>query len=140
MLPALNHTVSVRRRFSGSAGAFRAVLALSAILALIAGILAGAVLASPEKADPALDTLLRFMALIKAAIATGAAALAAWRFGFPIPPKLATGYIAAVVLMALSPGLIWFQSGLVLASAFFHSGLLLGFALAAGDGLAKQRK
>jgi hypothetical protein len=28
---------------------------------------------------------------------------------------------------------------LVVASAAFHSGLLLGLALAAGDGLAKQR-
>jgi hypothetical protein len=139
-LPAPNHAESIRRPVSAPAGAFRAALVASAILALIAGILAGAVLASPANADPDLDTLLRFMALIKAAIVTFAAALAAWRFGFTISPKLATGYTAAVALMALSPGLIWFQTGLVLASAVFHSGLLLGLALAAGDGLANERK
>ena len=140
MLPALNRTESLRTPASDPAGAYRTALAVSAMLALIAGILAGAVLAPAANADPGLATLLRFMALIKAAVVTLAAALAAWRFGFVIPPKSATGYTAAVALMALSPGLIWFQSGLVIASAAFHSGLLLGLALAAGDGLAKERK
>lgn len=140
VFPALNPNAGMRRPFAGKCANLRAALAVSATLALIAGTLAGAVLGSPDTADPALETLLRFMALLKAAIATVAATLAAWRFGFAISPKLAAGYTAAVVLMALSPGLIWFQSGLVLASAFFHSGLLLGLALAAGDGLVKRSK
>ncbi|MCU0955371.1 MAG: hypothetical protein MUC37_12385 [Hyphomicrobium sp.] len=139
MLPALNHAESLRRLASEPAGAYRVALAASALMALTAGILAGAVLAPAATADPGLATLLRFMALVKGAIIAIAAALAAWRFGFAIPPKLAIGYTAAVALMALSPGLIWFQSSLVVASAAFHSGLLLGLALAAGDGLAKQR-
>jgi hypothetical protein len=130
----------MRRPLTGKCATLRAALAVSGTLAFIAGILAGAVLGTPDTTDPALETLLGFMALLKAAIATVAAALVAWRFGLAISPRLAAGYTAAVVLMALSPGLIWFQSGLVFASAFFHSGLLLGLALAAGDGLAKRSK
>ena len=88
---------------------------------------------------PTLTLLLRFMALMKAAIVLAAAGLVAWRFGSELPSRLAAGYIAAVGLMALSPGLIWSQSSLTLASAFFHSGLLFGLALAARDGFTKSR-
>jgi len=65
----------------------------------------------------------------------------AWRLGSEdLSSRLASGYIAAVGLMALSPGLIWSQSSLTLASAFFHSGLLFGLVLAARDGFTKSRK
>lgn len=140
MFPARNHIGSLSSPASRSAGAMRWALAASTILASIAGILAGLYLAPSAQTDPSLATLIRFMALVKGAIAAGAAFLAAWRFGFAVGPPMATGYMTAVALMALAPGMIWFQSSLMIASAFFHSGLLLGLALAAGDGMAKRRK
>ncbi len=99
-----------------TARARRSALAASAVGAFMAGIVAGAALAPVHTTDLELATLLRFMALIKAGLAAGAG------------------------LMALSPGLIWFATGLVVASALFHAGLLIGLATAAGDGLANQRK
>jgi len=138
--PALSRGERADQPAAFTARARRSALAASGVVALMAGILAGAALAPVYTTDPELATLLRFMALIKAGLAAGAGALAAWRFGSEISPRLAMGYTAAVALMALSPGLIWFATGLVLASALFHAGLLLGLAMAAGDGLANQRK
>lgn len=140
MFPALSRGERADQPAAFTARARRSALAASGVVALMAGILAGAALAPVHTTDPELATLFRFMALIKAGLAAGAGALAAWRFGSEISPRLAMGYTAAVALMALSPGLIWFASGLVLASALFHAGLLLGLAMAAGDGLANQRK
>lgn len=118
----------------------RTLLASVMILAATTGVIAGA-LKSPgtTAADADLTTLLRFMAVMKAAIVLAAAGLVAWRFGSELSSRLAAGYIAAVALMALSPGFIWSQSSLSLASAFFHSGLLFGLALAARDGFSKSR-
>ncbi len=115
------------------------MLAAAVILAAIAGGIAGALSAPEATADPDLTLLLRFMALMKAAIVFAAAGLVAWRFGSELPSRLAAGYVAAVGLMALSPGLIWSQSSLTLASAFFNSGLLFGLVLAARDGFSKSR-
>ena len=140
MFPALRRGERADHPAALAARARRSALAASAVVALIAGILAGAALAPAHTTDPELATLLRFMALIKAGLGAGAGALAAWRFGSEISPRLAMGYTAAVALMALSPGLIWFASSLVLASALFHAGLLIGLAMAAGDGMANQRK
>ena len=117
----------------------RAILASVVILAATTGVIAGHLSAPDATADADLTLLLRFMALMKAAIVLAAAGLVAWRFGSELPSRLAVGYIAAVGLMALSPGLIWSQSSLTLASAFFHSGLLFGLALAARDGFTKSR-
>jgi hypothetical protein len=117
----------------------RTLLASVVILAAMTGVIAGHLSAPDTTADADLTLLLRFMALMKAAIVLAAAGLVAWRFGSELPSRLAAGYIAAVGLMALSPGLIWSQSSLTLASAFFHSGLLFGLALAARDGFTKSR-
>ncbi len=118
----------------------RILLASVVILAATTGVIAGALSAPDTTADADLTLLLRFMAVMKAAIVLAAAGLVAWRLGLEdLSSRLATGYIAAVGLMALSPGLIWSQSSLTLASAFFHSGLLFALALAARDGFTKSR-
>ncbi len=83
--------------------------------------------------------LIRFMAVMKAAIVVASLALVAWRFGDDITPRLAAAYIVAVGLMGISPGLIWNLAALPAASAVFHAGLLLGLALAAADGYVRRR-
>jgi hypothetical protein len=125
---------------AGSLTGRRTILVSVVILAATTGVIAGHLSASNTTADADLTLLLRFMALMKAAIVLAAAGLVAWRFGSELPSRLAAGYIAAVGLMALSPGLIWSQSSLTLASAFFHSGLLFGLVLAARDSFTKSRK
>lgn len=118
----------------------RALLASVVILAATTGAIAGALTSTGTTADADLTLLLRFMAVMKAAIVLAAAGLVAWRMGLEdLSSRAAIGYIAAVGLMALSPGLIWSQSSLTLASAFFHSGLLFGLALAARDGFSRSR-
>jgi hypothetical protein len=117
----------------------RMALAVAVAMALAAGAVAGATQASTGVSDADFLILVRFMAFVKALIALAAAALVAWRFGLAIARPLSAAYIASVSLMALAPGLIWYEALLPLASAAFHSGLLLGLALAAGDGMAKRR-
>ncbi len=120
--------------------ALRLALAIAVAVAAIAGVAVGAATAPAATPDADLTLLIRLLALMKAAIVLAAGGLVAWRVGSEISSNLAAAYIAAVCLMALSPGLIWSQSSLTLASAFFHSGLLFGLVLAARDGSAKSRR
>ena len=88
----------------------------AAVTAVLTGI-------DPSAADPELLVLLRFMAVVKAAMALGAAALVAWRMGWPVRPATAVGYILATSSMAAGAGLIW-QLGHVGAGAVLvHGGL-----------------
>ena len=78
----------------------------------------------PGPHDPELATLLRFMAVVKAGMALGAAALVGWRMGSPVRPMAALGYIAGTAGMAAGAGLIW-QLGHIGAGALLvHGGLL----------------
>ncbi len=117
----------------------RFALAGAGAIALAAGAGIGAIYATAPATDADFLILVRFMAFVKAVMALAAAAIVAWRFGSAIARPLAAAYIVSVSLMALAPGLIWFEALLPLASGAFHSGLLLGLALAAGDGMAKRR-
>ncbi len=74
--------------------------------------------------DPELVVLLRFMAVLKGAMALGAAALVAWRLRWPVRPATGFGYVVAVSSMAGGAGLIW-QLGHVGAGALLVHG---GFA------------
>jgi hypothetical protein len=114
-------------------------LAVVVAIALAAGTVAGATYAPTAASDVDFLILVRFMAFVKALIALAAAAAVAWRLGADIARALSAAYIGSVSLMALAPGLIWHEALLPLASAVFHSGLLLGLALAAGDGMARRR-
>lgn len=94
---------------------------------LAAAVLGAATLAlatQPGPHDLELATLLRFMAVVKAAMALGAAALVGWRLGWPVRPTTALGYIAGASSMAAGAGLIW-QLGHVGAGALLvHGGLV----------------
>lgn len=95
--------------------------------ALAGAVLGAAALALTTQAgphDPELAALLRFMAIVKAAMALGAAALVGWRFGSPVRPAAGLGYIAGAASMAAGAGLIW-QLGHIGAGALLvHGGLV----------------
>ena len=112
--------------------------------ALIAAVLLAAVAAFAIGHDPAahgaasadaeLARLLRFMAVLKAAMALAALWLVDWRLRFAASPRLAMAYIAALALMAAGPGLIWSLTHLIAGAILFHAGLLLLLALGWADG------
>lgn len=94
---------------------------------LAMGVFGSATLALATQAgphDPELATLLRFMAVVKGAMALGAAALVAWRLGWPVRPAAGVGYVAGVSSMAAGAGLIW-QLGHVGTGALLVHGSLL---------------
>ena len=102
-------------------------------LALAAGVLGAGALALATQAgphDPELATLLRFMAVVKAGMALGAAALLGWRFGSPMRAATGLAYIAGASSMAAGAGLIW-QLGHVGAGAVLvHGGFVALVGLA----------
>ena len=106
-------------------------LIATAILAVAAGLAIGhqpaAHGAAPTDAD--LARLLRFMALIKAALAVLAVGLVYWRLRHPASPRLATAYVGALALMAAGPGLIWSMTHIIAGAVLFHAGLLGFLAL-----------
>ncbi len=75
-------------------------------------------------AGPALTTLLRGMAALKALAAAGLVAAVFWRLSAPIPRGRYVGYAAACVGMAAGPGLIWNLVHLRLGALLLHAGLL----------------
>ena len=96
-------------------------------LLLAAAVLGAAALSLTTQAgphDPELATLLRFMAVVKAAMALGAAALIGWRLGWPVRPAMGLGYVAGVSSMAAGAGLIW-QLGHVGTGALLVHGSLV---------------
>ncbi len=102
-----------------------------AVAVLGAGAFALTTQAGPH--DPELVMLLRFMAVVKAAMALGAVALVGWRFGSPVRPAVALAYIAGTSSMAAGAGLIW-QLGHVGAGALLvHGGLVALAGLAWSD-------
>ena len=112
--------------------ALAAAVALSAAIGIVAcfdATSAGAV----RVAGPELTSVLRFMAVVKAAMALGAGSLAWWRLGCPVGPGVALPCIAACALMAAAPGLIWSMEHVVLGAALFHAGLLLILILSWAD-------
>lgn len=97
---------------------------------LVGGAALGLMLGGGAAADPELAMLLRFMAVIKAGMAVGIAALVAWRMREPMRFMPASAYVAAVFSMATGAGLIW-QLGHVGAGAVLVHGGLAAFAVAA---------
>jgi len=81
-------------------------------------------------ADPELTLLLRFMAVVKAGMAVGAAALAAWRMRQPVRAAPALGYVVAVSSMAAGAGLIWQLEHVAAGAVLVHGGLVAMGALA----------
>ena len=106
--------------------------------ALLVAVCAGAMVATlawvePSqlpRSDPELATLLRGMAAIKALLLVGALSAVLWRFGRPVPPMIAAGYIGGTLLMAVATALIWQLTLMLAAAVAYHLGavVLLGIA------------
>jgi hypothetical protein len=105
----------------------RALLALVVVAAVAAGLLATEPAAAARAVDAAgadLTRLLRAMAVLKAAMAAGAAAAVLWRLGTAVSWPWLAGYAAACAAMAAGPGLIWDMAHVGLGAALLHGGLL----------------
>ena len=114
--------MSYLQRLTTSPATRRTWRSILALAVLGAAALALATQSGPH--DPELATLLRFMAVVKAAMALGAAALAGWRFGLPVRPAAALAYIADVSSMAVGAGLIWQLGHIGTGALLVHGGLV----------------
>jgi len=106
------------------------------ILILVAGAGAGALSAAAPASSLAvahagadLTRLLRFMAVLKAAIAVGAAAAVFWRLGVAASLPWLAAYGVAAGAMAAGPGLIWAMVHVGLGALLLHGGLLMTILL-----------
>jgi hypothetical protein len=86
------------------------------------------------RADPGLARLLRGMAVLKALIALPVLALVYWRFGSPVSPRIAIGYLAGVSMMTAGPALIWQLSFIGPVALLFHAALIGLLLIARHDG------
>jgi hypothetical protein len=76
-----------------------------------------------------LTHLLRAMALLKVAMATGTAAAVLWRFGSPITLAWWAAYALACAGMAAGPGLIWQMEYVRTGALLLHAGLFAALIL-----------
>jgi hypothetical protein len=106
---------------------------LVAATAGLAGVLLG-LQSAPPRMDAELVPLLRFMAVLKAAMAIGAAALVQWRLRGHARVPLKLALLGSTALMMSAPGLIWSLNHLVAGAVVFHTGLLVFLVAAARDG------
>jgi hypothetical protein len=67
--------------------------------------------------------LLRAMAVLKSAMAAGAAAAVYWRLGSEVSPWRLAAYGASAAAMAAGPGLIWGLWHIGLGALLLHAGL-----------------
>ena len=111
----------------------RVFAAAAILLAAAAALLAPQVVA----ADPSLGLLLRFLAMLKGAMALAATALLLWRLQRPVSPRLALAGTAATCAMAMAAGLIW-RLQVIPGAVLFHAGLLLFAWMAWADGLVRR--
>lgn len=102
-------------------------------LGLAAGFAAGVLLGGEAGGqDPALLAVIRFMAVVRSAMALAAAAGAAWRLSWQ-PGGPALGYAVACFLMAAGVWPIWAGSATLLGAALVNGGLLLAAGTAWRD-------
>jgi hypothetical protein len=111
---------------------FSPALARGILLMVIAAAVAASAIAAAAPASSVavahagaeLTRLLRFMAVLKAAIAVTAAAVVFWRLGAAITLPWFTAYAFACGAMAAGPGVIWAMVHVGLGAALLHGGLL----------------
>ena len=88
--------------------------------------------------DPALIRLLRGMALLKGAMAIAALLAVFWRFGWPMSPPVALGYLLCTWTLAGASVLIWRLTLIPFAAVSFHAALLGILAAAWQDDLRRR--
>ena len=108
---------------AGSPAAARALIIAAVALGAL-GALASAGQGSTAETDTDLVGLLRFMAVLKAAMAAGLVGALWWRLAAPIELPRLVSYAATCGAMAAGPALIWTMSGIGLGALLLHAGLL----------------
>jgi hypothetical protein len=106
----------------------RGLLTLVIVAAVAAGLLVtgpGAVARATDAAGADLTRLLRAMAVLKSAMAAGAAAAVLWRLGAAVSWPWLGAYAAGCAAMAAGPGLIWGMAHVGLGAALLHGGLFV---------------
>ncbi len=99
------------------------ILAAAALAGLLSAASPGASLAAVH-AGADLTRLLRFMAVLKAGIAVGAAGAVFWRLGVPVSLPWLAAYAVAGGAMAAGPGVIWAMAHVGVGALLLHGGLL----------------
>jgi hypothetical protein len=107
----------------------------AALIGLLIGLQSGM-----PRMDAALVPLLRFMAVLKAGMAIGAAALVQWRLQGEAGAALKWSLLGATALMMAAPGLIWELNHIILGAVVFHTGLVMFLVAAARDGFGIRVK
>ena len=99
--------------------------------ALLLGLSAGSALAgAADGTEPTLLTLLRFMAIVKGALALAAGAALTWRSFRPIPGGARIAYLLFLTILAAGPVPIWAGAQVWAGALLVHSGLI-GLAVTA---------
>jgi small-conductance mechanosensitive channel len=104
------------------AGRLRAGLVIGCILAAALAAWVG----DPQRYhgdDAQLGRLLRGLGAVKGIIALGAVAVLSWRFGHPVPARVALAYIAGACLIAGASALVLQLSFIPAASGMFWAGI-----------------
>jgi hypothetical protein len=120
----------------------RAALLLIIATALLAGFFATggpATTAAVAHDGAALTRLMRFMAVLKAALAVGAAVAVLWRLGAAITLPWFAAYALAAAGMAAGPGLIWGMVHVGTGALLLHGGLFASILLLWRDPVVGER-
>ncbi len=115
----MSTTVGIRAAPGLQVGGGRLALAGAVAAAGVLGFFGG----GDGGAGSDLLVLMRFMAVVKAAMALGAVALVWWRMGAPVGRGAAAAYVMAAAVMAVGPGLIWDMRHIALGAVAVHGGL-----------------
>lgn len=129
-------SISTGTSVARSAVVHRGVLAVAVMSAVVAAVVAahdGAAARAAALTGPELTRVLRFMALVKAALATGALWWADRRLRHPATPVVAAAWIAACAPMAAATVLIWSLAHVAAGAAAFHAGFALLLVLGLTD-------
>jgi hypothetical protein len=103
------------------------------VAAAAAHLIAPAVVVPAAAIDPDLARLMQGMAFIKLAFVAVMAGLLVWRFGRPMTPAIALGYLSCIWTISAATVLIWQSSWLGLASVLFHGAGLAFMVLGLRD-------
>jgi hypothetical protein len=120
----------------------RAALLLIIATALLAGFFATggpATTAAVGHDGAALTRLMRFMAVLKAALAVGATVAVLWRLGAAITLPWFGAYALAAAGMAAGPGLIWGMVHVGTGALLLHGGLFASILLLWRDPVVGER-
>ncbi len=123
--PHRRRDVPPLQTWTGGAARRRALMSAVAASGIVAGLMSTGAdpAAVAEAAGRDLVLLMRFLALVKAALALAAFSGVVWRLASPAAWPWLLAYAAAILAMAAGPGLIWTMAHVGWGAALLHGGL-----------------